>query len=39
MLSKMVIHKLLKDNKKVPVGFYVSNIPFIIINWKRTIYL
>ena len=32
MLSEMVIKKTtLKGNKKVPAGFYVLNIPLIII--------
>jgi len=31
MLSKMVIKNILKGNKKVPAGLYVSNIPLIIL--------
>ena len=31
MLQKMVIKKLLKGSKKVAAGFYVSNIPLLII--------
>jgi len=31
--------KMFKCNKKVPAGFYVSNIPFIIIKKKKKIYL
>jgi len=31
---------MLKGNKKVPAGYYVSNIPFIITKRKKTyIYL
>jgi len=39
MLSKMGITKLLKGNKKVPAGFYVLNIPLIIIKRKKTPYI
>ena len=40
MLSKMVIKKTtLKGNKKVPAGFYVLNIPLIIIKREKNIYL
>jgi len=39
MLGKMVIKKLLKGNKKVPVILYAFNIPLIIIKRKKTIYL
>jgi len=35
MLSKMVITKMLKGNKKVPAGFYDLNIPFIIIKRRK----
>ena len=38
MLSKMVIQKMLKGNKKVPAGCFVSNIHFLIIKRKNTIY-
>jgi len=39
MLSKMAINKLLKGSKKVPAGFYVLNIPLIIMKRKNPIYL
>ena len=39
MLSKMVIEKIAQVNKKVPAGFYVLNIPLIIIKRKNPIYL
>ena len=39
MLRKMVIKKLLKRYKKVPVWFYVLNIPSIKIKRKINIYL
>jgi len=39
MLIKMVIKKLPKDNKKVPAGCSVLNIPLIIIKRKPTIYI
>ena len=35
MLSKMVIKRVLKGNKKVPAGLYVMNIPLIIIKSKK----
>ena len=31
--------KMLKGNKKVPAGFYVLNIPLIIIKRKHTHYI
>ena len=38
-ISKNVDNKMLKNNKKVPAGFYVLNIPLIISKREKTIYL
>ena len=39
MLSKMVIKRLLKGNKKVPAGFYAVNIPLIKIKREKKLYI